>query len=73
MKTYGGVDVQIQINALLTLAPVRGEWSTSRPGSFTLGKSNPGTQWIGTVRRNKNSRPYCDLNSDRSLRRPDFI
>jgi hypothetical protein len=47
MKTYGGVDVQIQIHVLLTLALVGGEWSASRPGSFTLGKRTPDTHWIG--------------------------
>jgi hypothetical protein len=39
MKTYGEVD--IQINIFLTLA-FGGEWSASRPGRFT-----PDTHWIG--------------------------
>jgi hypothetical protein len=45
MKTYGGVDVQIQI--FLTMALVRDEWSASRPGRFTSGVRAPGTHWIG--------------------------
>jgi hypothetical protein len=35
MKTYGGVNIQIRV--FLTSALVGGEWSVSRPGSFTLG------------------------------------
>jgi hypothetical protein len=36
MKTYGGVCVKI--HGLLTSALVAGEWSVSRPGSFTREK-----------------------------------
>jgi hypothetical protein len=40
MKTYGGVEVQLQ--AFLTLALDRSEWSASHPrGRF------PGSHWIG--------------------------
>jgi hypothetical protein len=45
MKTYGGADVEVHV--FLTSALVGGEWSTSRPGSFTLGERSPGTHWIG--------------------------
>jgi hypothetical protein len=45
MKGYGGLDVQIHI--LLTSALIGGEWSASRPGSFTPGEKAPGTHWIG--------------------------
>jgi hypothetical protein len=45
MKAYGGMDVQIHI--FLTSAPVRGEWSASRPGRFTDGERAPGTHLIG--------------------------
>jgi hypothetical protein len=40
MKEYGGVDVESHI--FLTSAISGGEWSASRPGSFT-----PSTHWIG--------------------------
>jgi hypothetical protein len=39
MKTYGGGGT---VPPFLTLALVGGEWSASRPGSFT-----PGTHWLG--------------------------
>jgi hypothetical protein len=45
MKAYGGVDVQIHIFLISTVAG--GEWSASRPGRFTSGESAPGTDWIG--------------------------
>jgi hypothetical protein len=45
MKTYGGVDVQIQV--FLTWALVGGGWSASCPGRFTPGETAPGTHWIG--------------------------
>jgi hypothetical protein len=45
MKTYGGVDVQIHI--FLTSALLSGEWSASRPGSFTTEKRAPGIYCIG--------------------------
>jgi hypothetical protein len=45
MKAYGGVDAQILI--FLTSALVEGEWSASRPGSFTPRKEPSGTHWIG--------------------------
>jgi hypothetical protein len=35
MKTYGGVDVEIQV--FLTSVLVGGEWSASRPGKFIPG------------------------------------
>jgi hypothetical protein len=40
MKAYGGVDAYIHI--FLTSALVEGEWSASRPDSFT-----PGAHWLG--------------------------
>jgi hypothetical protein len=40
MKAYGRVDVQIHI--FFTSALVGGEWSASRPGTFTPGKEPPG-------------------------------
>jgi hypothetical protein len=43
--TYGGVDVEIQVFWTSTLA--EGEWSASRPGSFTPGIRAPGTKRIG--------------------------
>jgi hypothetical protein len=36
MKTYGGVNVYIQV--FLTLELVGGEWSASRPAALTLEK-----------------------------------
>jgi len=39
MKTYGGVEVFLP--TFLTPALDGGEWSASRPGSFTLGKKTP--------------------------------
>jgi hypothetical protein len=42
---YGGVDVQIHV--FLTLALVGGEWSASRPSSFTPEERAPSTHWIG--------------------------
>jgi hypothetical protein len=45
MKTYGGVDVYIQV--LLTLALVGGECSASLTGRFIPGERAPGTHWIG--------------------------
>jgi hypothetical protein len=39
MNTYGGVDVQIHV--FLTSTLVGGEWSASRPGSFTPGERAP--------------------------------
>jgi hypothetical protein len=45
MKEHGGVDVQIHIFLTSTLAG--GEWSASRPGSFTPGERAPDTHWIG--------------------------
>jgi hypothetical protein len=45
MKTYGEVDVSIDI--FLTSALAGGEWSASRPGGFTRGKRARGTHWIG--------------------------
>jgi hypothetical protein len=45
MKTYGGVDIQVQI--FLTSALVGGGWSTSRSGRFTPEETVPGTACIG--------------------------
>jgi hypothetical protein len=45
MKTYGGVDVQIQL--FLTSEQAGGEWSDSRPCRFTPSERAPGTHWIG--------------------------
>jgi hypothetical protein len=45
MNAYGEVDVQIHI--FLTSALVAGEWSASRLDRLTLGKTAPGTHWIG--------------------------
>jgi hypothetical protein len=39
MKTYGGVDVKTHV--FLTSALVGGEWSASRPDSFTPGENPP--------------------------------
>jgi hypothetical protein len=47
MKTYGGVDVHVQIYILLTSALVGGEWLASRPGRFTPGERAPGIHCIG--------------------------
>jgi hypothetical protein len=44
MKTYGGVDVEIQL--FLTLALLGGEWSASCPNCFIPKERAPGTQWI---------------------------
>jgi hypothetical protein len=44
MKTYGGVDVLIQIFFTSTLAG--GEWSAFRPSRFTPGERAPHTHWI---------------------------
>jgi hypothetical protein len=41
----GGVVVQIHI--VLNSALVGGEWSASRPSSFTPGEGAPGNHWIG--------------------------
>jgi hypothetical protein len=45
MKTYGGVDIYLQVS--LPSALVRGEWSTTSPCNFTSGEKAPGTYWIG--------------------------
>jgi hypothetical protein len=42
---YWGVEVYI--HAFLTSALDGGEWSASRPGSFTPRERAPGTHWIG--------------------------
>jgi hypothetical protein len=45
MKTYGGVDVWIQV--FLTLALVEDESLVSRPGRLISGKNPPLFHWIG--------------------------
>jgi hypothetical protein len=45
MKAYVGLDVQTHV--FLTSALVGGEWSVSRPGSFTPREKAPGTHWLG--------------------------
>jgi hypothetical protein len=45
MKAYWGVEVYLY--AFLTSALDGGEWSASRPGSFTHRERAPGTHWIG--------------------------
>jgi hypothetical protein len=37
----------VQIHIFLTWALVGGEWSASRPGHFTLGERDSGTNWKG--------------------------
>jgi hypothetical protein len=44
-KRIGGVEVQL--HALLTLAPDGGEFSASRPSRFTLRERVLGIHWIG--------------------------
>jgi hypothetical protein len=46
MKTYDGVDVEIQV--FLTSPLVGSEWSASRHGRFTPGERAPGTHCIGS-------------------------
>jgi hypothetical protein len=75
MKTYGGVDVEI--NVFLTSALVGGEWSASRSCRFTPGERAPATHWIvgwvgpraglDAVEKKKNVWPYWDSNSDPSV------
>jgi hypothetical protein len=45
MKTYDGVDKQIQV--FLNSALAGGEWSPSGPGHFTPVERAPYTHWIG--------------------------
>jgi hypothetical protein len=45
MKTYGGMDVYVQV--FLTSALFGGEWSASYSDRFTPGERAPGTHWIG--------------------------
>jgi hypothetical protein len=45
MKVYRGVDEQTHVFFISAL--LGGEWSASRPGSFTPGERVPGTHWIG--------------------------
>jgi hypothetical protein len=45
MKTYGLVEVQL--HAFLTLALDGGEWSASRPSSFTSSEKAAGINWTG--------------------------
>jgi hypothetical protein len=45
MKTWGEVDVQIQV--FLTLTLVGGELSASSPGCFTRGETGSCTHWTG--------------------------
>jgi hypothetical protein len=39
--------IYIYIHIFFTSSLVRGEWSASRPGGFTLGERANGTHWIG--------------------------
>jgi hypothetical protein len=77
MKTYGGVDVYIQV--FLTSALVGDEWSTALPGRFTPGERVLSIHWIrGWVgprtglddMERRKSCPYHDLNSDPSAVQP---
>jgi hypothetical protein len=45
IKTYEGVDVQIQV--FLIVALVGGEWSASRPGRFNPGERADHNHWKG--------------------------
>jgi hypothetical protein len=45
MKTYGGVELFIQV--LLSSALVGGEWSASRHGRITPGEGAPSPHYIG--------------------------
>jgi hypothetical protein len=45
MKTYGGMDVQIQVFLISALGG--GEWSPSRSSRFIYKERVPGTHWIG--------------------------
>jgi hypothetical protein len=45
VKTYGGVEVQL--DAFVTLVLDRSEWSASRLGHFTSRETAPGTQSVG--------------------------
>jgi hypothetical protein len=45
MKTYWGMEVKL--HAFLTSALDGGEWSASRPASYTPRERVPGTHWIG--------------------------
>jgi hypothetical protein len=77
MKTYGGMNVLIQV--FLTSAVVGSEWSASRPGHFTTAERNRVTHltggWVGPeiglndMERRK-SYPYQDSSSDPSAVQP---
>jgi hypothetical protein len=45
MKAYGEVDILVHV--FFTFAVVGGEWSTSRPDSFTPGERATSTRFIG--------------------------
>jgi hypothetical protein len=76
MKKYGGVDVQIHV--FLTSALVGGEWSDSRPGRFTPGKSPryPLDRRLGGPQNRSGGHgkeeflDYRDSNSDPSVVQP---
>lgn len=42
-EAYGGVEVRVQLHALVTSALDRCEWSASRPSQFTQGDVLPRT------------------------------
>jgi hypothetical protein len=47
MKTYGGVEVQLQV---FQISPLHGgEWPASRPGRFIPRERTPGIHWIEPV------------------------
>jgi len=50
--------VEVQIHSLLTLAPDRLQWSTSRLNYSIPGKRNPGTHWTGGRVGPMASRPF---------------
>jgi hypothetical protein len=78
MKTYWGVDVQIQ--AFLISALDGSEWSVSRPGRFIRRERTLGTHWIGgwgggpqvwdTVSKRKIPSPRRESNPDYPIIQP---
>jgi hypothetical protein len=77
MKTYGGVDILIQV--YFTSAVVGSEWSVSCPGHFTPTEINRVTHliggWVGPeisldYMKRRKSYPYRVSNSDPSVVQP---